>query len=629
MNPKHDRPSAEELAQLSAYLDAQQHGAQPVPGELGFPSGLAGELLMLADGTEPDPGFAARLELQLRQAAAVGSRVSRPGWWHALWQPSPQPERNTTMKRMLAFSLIGLILVVLVWITLPSIFPSSTQTQVAVTTPSTSTPVSTPLSSLTPSVIPPTSQSPVAINFTPQPIPSQPPTLPSLVDALNGAYGGSGMGNLPQVLPLTLSASLPSSPAEVTAYYRLENTPLTLEAAGQIATQWGLSARFYIPGWMHSITPNDVERSYIAVDGMQTLSMWNAEISYHDLSILPVFGGHQYPQSNLPSSQQAGEVASQYLSDRGFLDYSYQIDLSNYAYGIVGFNPVLDGLLVKLYSASVTFDPQGQVGSAWVSREQYQSVGIYPILDAQSAWDILSSGQSSSQVIASYSSAQDGNPQYWGHVYPAGQTAHLFGVPTFLSSTETGTAPYVQLNNLILNGDISGLLEYLQSGQGYIHAWGQVQDVNGARQLQLAGWEPFDEFSGYFDGIVRRTVDGAFLELGDGRQFALPDLPADVPSDIPLYAQGGLVDNTLEWFILQVHPSSESQTPPDLSQAQAIIDQVELVYLAPPLTSSSSDPAIDPADRMLIPAWSFTGRLTNVNGADLVYHAYVQAVDNP
>ena len=189
--------------------------------------------------------------------------------------------------------------------------------------------------------------------------------------------------------------------------------------------------------------------------------------------------------------------------------------------------------------------------------------------------------------------------------------------------------PYVQLNNLVLAGDVSGLLEYLRANPGYIHAWGEVQDVAGTRQLQLAGWEPFDEFSGYFDGGVRRTAEGDFLVLGDGRQLSLPDLPADVPSDVPLYAEGGLVGDTLEWFILQVHPSDEGQMPRDLSQAQAVIEKAELLYLAPGLSNVPPAMALDPAFRMLVPAWSFTGNITGTDGTDLIYQAYVQAVSNP
>jgi hypothetical protein len=250
-------------------------------------------------------------------------------------------------------------------------------------------------------------------------------------------------------------------------------------------------------------------------------------------------------------------------------------------------------------------------------------------LSAEEAWDLLVAGQSSDQLSISYYPTQDGNPQYWGRVYPAGQSAHLFGASTYWLSADIGVMPYVQLNNLVLAGDVSGLLEYLQANPGYIHAWGEVQDVDGPRNQQLAGREPFDEFSGYFDGTVGRTPEGDFHELSDGRRLSLPNLPADVPAGIPLYGQGGLVGDTLEWFILQVHPADEGQMPPDLSQAQAVIEKVELVYLAPGLSNLSAEMALDPASRMLVPAWSFSGHITNAGDADLVFRAYVQAVTNP
>jgi hypothetical protein len=629
MNQTPGRPSAEQLAELSAYLEARNRGEQPAPGEPDYPSGLAGELLRLAEGTTPDPAFAARLELQLRQAAKAGSKVSPPNWWHALWQSFTLPERKTTMKRLLTFALLGIALFAIAWATIPSLFPSPQQTQVALVTPPTSTPAPTPVSQLTPTVVPPTPKQPLAINFTPQPLPSQPPSLPSLVDALSGAYGGSGAGNLPQAIPLSLATSLPSSPETVPAYYRLENTPLTPDQASQLASQWGLDGNLYMPGWMQSVTPDDLERSYIAVDGMQSLSMWNGELSYQDLSIAPIYAGHQYPQSGLPAEDQAVGLASEFLTERGLLGYPFQADLSSYAYGLVTFERLLDGIPLDEHATSVTLNLQGQVGSAWVSREDYQPVGSYPLVSAQTAWDLLSSGQPSDQIAASYYPAQDGNPQYWGRVYHIDQEAHLFGAPTYLLPVEPGVAPYVQLNNLVLAGDLTGLLEYLRSGQGYIHAWGQVQEISGTRQLQLAGWEPFDEFSGYFNGTIRRTAQGDTLELEDGSQLTLPDLPSAVPSNIPMYAQGGLVGNTLEWFILQVHPSDEGQNPPDLSQAQAVIEQVRLVYLAPTLGSLSLEAASNPAYRMLVPAWEFSGHLTTTGGIDMLYRAYVQAAGNP
>jgi hypothetical protein len=101
------------------------------------------------------------------------------------------------------------------------------------------------------------------------------------------------------------------------------------------------------------------------------------------------------------------------------------------------------------------------------------------------------------------------------------------------------------------------------------------------------------------------------------------------PSNLPVYAQGGRVGDTLEWFILQAHASDEGQAPPDLSQAQAVIDNVELVYLAPSFSAMTPEIALDPANRMLVPAWSFSGHITNTRGTDFIYQAYVQAVPAP
>jgi hypothetical protein len=629
MSENNHRPSAKELEELSAYLGSAVSAQRPAPGEVGFPSGLAGELIKLAEGTRPNPVFASKLENDLRQAVASSKKVSLKGWLTALWQSFSPSERNLAMKRLLAISLVTVLLLIIVWVSYPLVFPSPVQTQVALVASPTHTPVSTPLSPLTPTVIPPTSQSPVAVSFTPQPLPQQPPSLLSLADALGQGFGGSGSGNLPQDLPLTIETDLSASPLQVGAFYRLESTPLTLQEARQLAVQWGLDAQFYMPAWMQSVTTDQLERSYIAVDGMQVLSMWNGELSFNNSSIFPVYEGHQYPQTALPPSDQAITTATQYLVDRGYLDFPYQVDLSQYNYGLVNFYRLLGDLPITYHAASVKIDSHGEVGSVWVSREDYTSVGTYPVISAEEAWNILITDEPTDQRTISYYPARDGNPKYWGRVYPSGQVAQVFGAPTYLPPADGSPTPYVQLNNLQLSGDISGLLEYLQSDHGYIHAWGEVQDVDGTRQLQLAGWEPFDEFSGYFNGIARRSAEGDFLELEDGYELQLPDLPDDVPADTPLYAQGGVVGDTLEWFILQVHPADEAQLPPDLSQAEAVIDKVELVYLLPQLSNLSPDMVLDPSYRMLVPAWCFSGRITNTSGVDLLYKAYVQAVPNP
>ena len=538
------------------------------------------------------------------------------------------------MKRLIAFTLAGMLLVAILFISLQLFVIQSAPPELALVTPATQTAapaITTPgaetPASATPEAAPTLPE--VAVNFTPQPVPAQPPALPALAQSSALGYGGSGGGSLPEGMPVSLGTELPTGPAEVTAYYRLENTPLTMAEASQLAAQWGLEPQLYLPLWMLEVTPEQIERSYYAIAGMQMLSIWNNELSYSNLAVFPSYEGHQYPQSGLPPAEQAEAAAAQYLTERGLLDYPYQADLSGYAYGQVNFYRLLDGMRIDYPAAYARVNPQGQVGSAWTNRAEYQSVGSYPVISAQQAWELLLAGEPSERLRVSYYPAQDQNPQYWGRVYPAGESAHLFGRPVFLPAAELGAAPYIQLNNLILAGDLSGLAAYVQSNQGYLHVWGEVQEVEGARQLVLNGWEAFDEFSGYFNGTVRRTAEGDLLELEDGRMLRLPGLPADVPAGTLLYAQGGLVGDTLEWFILQVHVASEGQMPPDLTQAAAVIEQVELVYLIPGLDNLAPEQAMDPAYRMLLPAWRFSGRITTPEGVEMIYRAYVGGAVNP
>ncbi len=60
------------------------------------------------------------------------------------------------------------------------------------------------------------------------------------------------------------------------------------------------------------------------------------------------------------------------------------------------------------------------------------------------------------------------------------------------------------------------------------------------------------------------------------------------------------------------------------------LDRVKkLVYLAPDLGNLPPEQALDPAYRMLVPAWLFSGRITTADGTELIYQAYVAAAVNP
>jgi hypothetical protein len=102
--------------------------------------------------------------------------------------------------------------------------------------------------------------------------------------------------------------------------------------------------------------------------------------------------------------------------------------------------------------------------------------------------------------------------------------------------------------------------------------------------------------------------------------FELPNLPAELATGTVVYVQGGLVGETIEWSRIQVRPADETMVPPS-APVQAIVNQVELIYLAPQ-TSLISQTATPEELRVLMPVWSIRGQLDN--GAS--FEIWVQAI---
>jgi hypothetical protein len=586
MNPYPPTPFDEQ----DLYLTGRQNG-QPAGNPALQQAKLIDALVELSSRTNPDETFARTLAARLK-TASVDNAIHKP---------------TSIFSPIIAYALLaGALLVALgagvVWLLRPHIpQPVVVIIQATPTIESIIQPAATPTYALFPT-------------------PSQAPSLPVLSELMGSGYGGGG-GQTTSVSSYNLVTGLPTGPAQVPAIFRQNSAPLTPEAARRIAAQWQMNAQLYMTPGVAALPADSPDRFYVAIDGMQQLVLDGDRVNFQNLAIFPSYGGHQYPLSGLPPAEQALSLTSQFLSSRGLLDFSYNPDFKSYDYGIVDFYRVIDGIQIDSPAAWVQIDSQGRVGAAFVQYRDLQMIGSYPVLSAEEAWQQLSSGTAGQRAWISISPVVDGNPKYWGRSYTAGQSAQLYGpLQSLLIPVEAGGNPRVVLNNLVLEGDLNGLTQQAQSNQGYFHAWGTVQEINGTRSLLVEGWEPFDEFNGYFNGTVSRQADGNYLLLDDGRLLRLPDLPADVTDGEPLYATGGLSDGKLEWFTLQVHPAGEGQMPSTAMPREARIDNVELVFL-PPLESQSPNNTQDPAYRILVPTWHFSGMI----GTDQVISIYIQA----
>jgi hypothetical protein len=588
--------------ELDAYLTARQRGepADSARSQSIEQAAMLDALVELARRTQPDPAFAKALGQRLAVARSGKAGIEAR-------------ERKPFFSRVAVYAVLGSALLIILGATtlfvLNRIRPEPTA--VVMLTTGTIEPVATE------ATVQPT---PLYTLF---PTPALPPALPSLAQAMGLGFGGGGGGLFPGGVTYVLGTALPAGPGDVTAYFRQANPPITLDETRRIAAQWKLNAQFFMtPGVAELPLDSTAEKFFFAFDGMRQLVVESSTANYQDTMILPGYGGHQYPQAGLPPVEQAQATAIDFLSSRGLLSFPYSIGINSYDYGIVNFYRMMDGWRLNRPTAWVQVNPQSQVTSAAARTLNLEPVGTYPILSAQEAWEILTTDMTSERLWRSITPTIDGNPKFWGRAHPAGQTAHLFGpLDYLLLPADPGGNPRVSLNNLVLEGDLPSLIQYAQSNPGYFHVWGLVQESSGRRSLQMAGWESFDEFTGYFNGYISRQADGDFLVLADGNLLKLTDLPADLPDGEPVYVNGGLVGDTLEWFIIQVHPASEGQNPPTTISGEALINQVELIYLEPG-ESMPSDLSQDPAYKMLQPVWCFKGQV----GTDYSVVIYVQAV---
>jgi hypothetical protein len=103
----------------------------------------------------------------------------------------------------------------------------------------------------------------------------------------------------------------------------------------------------------------------------------------------------------------------------------------------------------------------------------------------------------------------------------------------------------------------------------------------------------------------------------------VPDLPADLAAGAVVFAQGGLVGDSLEWHTIQEAPVDEGGNGGNGGEGgMAVVEQVELIYYIPPADSIPPDSTLEFAYRCAQPVW----RLSGHTDQGLAFEVYVQAV---
>ena len=628
---------------LDSYLTALQAGISPsFPVELpDSESDLLENLVAFTQNNPPDPGFSQNLESQLRTAIREN---------HAIRKTIPsQLKSQSSLIRQIAgrigkmdmrpLSFATGIMVVILVILAVSLFSQAElpvePSQVVESFPTSPlpTPADTAIAQIDSEQPPSTS-----------PVPLELSSLPPLKAMMVGQSGGSGQGGEgePTHIHFVLNATLPTSPEEMNFYLQSFPEPLTVEIAMQISRDLGLEARVYMPFWMTTQTIGEASRNaYIAIDEPRYIFFDSSQrFTYMDRSLAPVHGGHWYPPQSLPPLEQALETATAFLENAGLLEAPFQ----TFARGdqILFFQLLQSQWSLSSPFAQVYIHPDGQVKEMIYQDFELQDMGIYPILTAENAWEMLRDGPFEGRVWYRETSNQTGweewihaNPRYWARQYPLGGRVDLFGSLQVFYSTDPESMPTIRMNDLVLQGDLEPLAQAYQQlmdrtgdQETPLHVWGTVQNAGQYRTLLVEGWE--EATTTLWMGTITHRGDMGFLLMEDGSLVQLPNLPSNLPDGTTVYIQGGLWNEQLEWYLIQERPMDEGYgAPPGSSMGQedsvnASVESVELIYFVPQLESIPQELISDPASLTIQPIWHFKGHTDR----GTAFEAYVQAVDD-
>lgn len=645
-----ERLQAEEL---DAYLTSLQSGRHPsrpeaVPVEQ---VALLEGLHALARASDPDLDFVLRLEGRLR--AVARARLVAESSTQARETRPPQdirsgagPGGREMNKRILLFAASALALVVLLATAFVVLNRSGLRPDQGGLARATVTPAAGAQDDLTstPATPPPTGDQQGVVEaptLTPIPGPDGPPLLPPLAAVIEGGHGGGGgVGAIPANAVFILGTTLPEEPAQVPAVVQREPALLTLETVRQMAQRLGLDPLVYTP------RPDAGEGEppmLVAVD--EPLRAWfqGSWLRYEDRD-RPDYG---YPPEGVPPLEQATQVATRFLEAAGLLETPYQVISSQDT--VMFFHTLGSGWTLSEPFAEVSFSPDGQVRSVSYQGLDLAEVGSYSVISAQDAWEILQSEASSGRVWYEPYRRTDlpawddwsqwirHNPRVWSRQVVAGQRAHLFGGIQILYPAEPGLPLHLTMGGLILVGDLQPLAEGYQAlveSTGTVdvpvHVWGEVQDAGGYLTLQVEGWQAEGWEEGalslpyLWTGTIQRQDGQGMLLTDDGRTIPISDLPSALDDGTPVFVTGGQVDGTLEWSSIQESPTDESvpaepwTAPP--SQIQAVVEQVELIYLIPAADYAPAE--FDWGYRAPQPVWRFSGHTDQ----GTAFTVFVQAV---
>lgn len=384
----------------------------------------------------------------------------------------------------------------------------------------------------------------------------------------------------------TLNATLPTEPLLATVMQNVPETAVSVEVAQDLAIRFGFTSPLYREQYpvfeQETGVPEYVPPAvYHVFDGPRSLTVdaWGAY--YNDSSIVNDW------ENPLPF-EQAAPIAEAFLQEHGLLNFEYEV-LQLWGTD-VNFVRVIDGRPSSQPELTVGVSNDGRVFfvSYQVMRNA-ETLGRYPLITAQEAWEILQSGVVENQIPYMYGIGPefavtepdviqpDPNAelyQFWVREYVPGEEVHLYEWPIVYLPVDGGS-PRIQMRNYVIQADEATLNALVERVGQQTHIWGQI-GPNGDT-FELAGWEPidpiFEPISG--PGTISREGDQVLFTNNDtGSVYIIPNAPADLAEGLEVYLFAwaardlGQAYPVLDWEnmdkIVNIEPSPEESLPVDI-----------------------------------------------------------------
>jgi LysM repeat protein len=318
---------------------------------------------------------------------------------------------------------------------------------------------------------------------------------------------------------LTLSVSLPDSPADANVYQYQPEQPATLESARALVQQLGLNGPAY------------GTTDFIFADGNQRL------IVHPDQSFefYPDYPRHVAAINGGAPPPDAETQINQFLAAHGF-NFPRQIQSSKTYGGYFVLPLTPDGRPIcyeffKCAGLLFTMDTKG-ILSVNGSLPKYEKLGQYGIISAEEALqkildpNSMSNAETAGGMLEGMHSPS-GPIQTWMRPIPAGQTVTIYGWLSSVPSRDGG-APLITLDGYTVTGNIANIPA--EMANTFVEATGQIHDQNGALIFELDSWEARNDAQDGLLGTISKRADGQIvITTPDNGALLLPDVPDNLP----------------------------------------------------------------------------------------------------